>query len=96
MIEVVSQNNIADVLPLIRQYKQFYKVADICDQRNRDFFSQFGENNSQGCQFILRINGKVAAFATVYLSYNSTLPAKVAILNDLFTLEKYALFVLKS
>lgn len=38
VIEVVSKYNIEEVLPLIRGYMQFYKIADICDSRNREFF----------------------------------------------------------
>jgi len=85
MIEIVSEKNLHEVLPLIRQYQEFYKVAEISDSRNQEFFSQFGENNPSGCQFLFRQNNSVVGFATVYFSYSSSLPAKVAILNDLFT-----------
>jgi ribosomal protein S18 acetylase RimI-like enzyme len=85
LIEVVSKENLHEVLPLIRQYQTFYKVADISDSRNKEFFSQFGESNPSGCQFLYRQNDSVVGFATVYFSYSSTLAAKVAVLNDLFT-----------
>lgn len=64
---------------------EFYKVADICDTRNREFFSQFGESNPAGCQFILRESGAVVGFATLYFTFTSSITAKVAILNDLYT-----------
>mgnify|MGYP006116307201 CR=1 FL=1 len=85
MIEVVSKNNIDEVLPLIRAYQEFYNVAEISDFKNKEFFSQFGESNSSGCQFICRDNGTVAGFATVYFTYTSSITAKVAVLNDLYT-----------
>ena len=85
MIEIVSEKNLHEVLPLIRLYQEFYKVAEISDSRNQEFFSQFGENNPSGCQFLYRQNSSVVGFATVYFTHSSTLPAKVAILNDLFT-----------
>ena len=85
MIEIVSKNNIKEVLPLIRAYQEFYKVTDISDSKNEAFFSQFGESNPAGCQFIYRDNGVVIGFATVYFSYASSITAKVAVLNDLFT-----------
>lgn len=85
MIEPVSNSNIEEVLPLIREYMEFYKVADICDTRNREFFSQFGESNPAGCQFILRESGAVVGFATLYFTFTSSITAKVAILNDLYT-----------
>ncbi len=37
MIEVVSKNNIDDVLPLIRTYQEFYNVAEILDSENKKF-----------------------------------------------------------
>ena len=92
MIEFVSKDNLEEILPLIRQYQEFYKIANISDARNREFFSQFGKSNLSGCQFLFREEGregareegKVLGFATVYFTHNSTLPAKVGVLNDLF------------
>lgn len=89
MIEVVSRHNLHDVLPLIRAYQAFYKVADISDERNERFFSQFGESNPAGCQFAYRDSGKVVGFATLYFSFASTTTIKVGILNDLYTVEGY-------
>lgn len=54
MIETVSKNNLVEVLPLIRAYQEFYKISEISDDRNSEFFSQFGESSSAGCQFIYR------------------------------------------
>ena len=90
MIETVSENNLEDVLPLIRLYQQFYKITDIDDERNRKFFSQFHENDDKGCLFLYRNNqGEAVAFATVYFSYVSSIPAKVGIMNDLYTIQSH-------
>lgn len=86
MIEAVSKKNLTEVLPLIRGYQEFYKIADISDERNLAYFSQFGEENPAGCQFLFRMAGVVIGFATVYFSYASSITSKVAILNDLYTL----------
>lgn len=85
MIEVVSKKNIAEVLPLIRAYQEFYNVSSISDSKNEEFFSQFGESNSAGCQFVYIDNGVAVGFATIYFSYASSITAKVAVLNDLYT-----------
>lgn len=84
MIEVVSNKNLDEVLPLISEYQAFYQVSEISDDKNNVFFSQFGELSSAGCQFIFREDGAAVGFATVYFSYSSTALAKVAILNDLY------------
>src|SRR5690606_6229737 len=86
MIEVVSKNNLADILPLIRAYQEFYKVAEISDDRNSEFFAQFGESSPFGCQFIYREGSNAVGFATVYFSFASTIAQKVAVLGDLYTL----------
>jgi len=88
VIEVVSKDNLEEIIPLIRGYMEFYKIADISDSRNREFFSQFGESSSAGCQFLLRDSGKAVGFATVYFSFTSSITAKVAVLNDLYTLKE--------
>ncbi|MCK5792826.1 MAG: GNAT family N-acetyltransferase [Ketobacter sp.] len=86
MIEPVSKNNFSEILPLIRAYQQFYNVASISDEKNAAFFSQFGESNPAGCQFIYRESGDAIGFATVYFSFASTITEKVAVLNDLYTI----------
>lgn len=86
MIEPVSAGNLEDVLPLIRAYQAFYAMPDIDDERNRRFFARFHEDGDEGCLFLYRDDGGDAvAFATVYFSYVSSLPARVGIMNDLFT-----------
>ena len=90
MIEAVSDKNLDEVLPLVRQYQEFYKISDINDKRNREFFSQFSENGNDGCLFLYRNNdGAVVAFATVYFTFVSSLPAKVGVMNDLYTAPGY-------
>ena len=54
MIESVSDTNLGEVLPLIRQYQEFYKVVDIDDERNKIFFKQFHADSHHGCQFLYR------------------------------------------
>lgn len=89
MIEAVSERNLVEVLPLIRAYQAFYNVSEISDERNAEFFAQFGEASPLGCQFLYRLDGKVVGFATVFFSFTSTVTAKVAVLNDLYTLPDY-------
>ena len=86
MIEVVSKNNLSEVLPLIRAYQEFYKILEISDDRNSEFFSQFSESSSSGCQFAYREDGDIVGFATIYFSFTTLITAKVAVLNDLYTL----------
>jgi len=59
-------------------------------KRNRVFFSQFNENGNEGCLFLYRnTEDEVVAFATVYFTYVSSIPAKVEVMNDLYTTPSY-------
>ena len=89
MIELVGKHNLEDVLPLIAEYQAFYRVKNISEDRNRQFFSQFGQHSPLGCQMLFRHLGEAAGFATVYYSYASSITAKVGVLNDLYTKEAY-------
>ncbi|MBN1500169.1 MAG: GNAT family N-acetyltransferase [Spirochaetes bacterium] len=90
MIEAVSKKSIDEVLPLIRKYQEFYKISSIDDDRNRIFFSQFDESGNDGCLFLYRDDkGNPAAFATVYFTFVSSIPARVGVMNDLYTLPQY-------
>lgn len=86
MIEAITVENLDEVLPLIREYQCFYQVTDIDDARNKQFFSQFSEQSDSGCLFAYRKQGELVGFATVYFSFSSMITSKVALLNDLFTL----------
>jgi len=86
MIEIVTEKNLGEVLPLIRLYQKFYKIPNISDERNRKFFTQFGPETDIGCLFAFRSSGNIVAFATVYFSYTSSIACKTAVLNDLFTI----------
>ena len=89
MIESVDENNLEDLLPLIRAYQEFYKIDAINDDCNRKFFSQFGKDSELGCQFLYRDDsGTAVGFATIYFSFVSSIPAKVGIMNDLYTIPK--------
>ena len=86
MIEAVSTKNLEEVLPLVRKYQEFYQASEIDDDRNRAFFSQFSENGKDGCLFLYRNDdGKAVAFATVYFTFVSSIPARVGVMNDLYT-----------
>jgi len=89
LIEDININNIDEVLPLIREYQEFYNIKNIDDKKNKIFFSQFGIETKEGCLFAYRKDNTLVAFATVYFTYASSIISKVAIMNDLYTLEKY-------
>jgi len=89
MIERVSSQNIDDVLPLIKAYQEFYQVANINEDKNRNHFSQFLGDNSRGMLHLIKAEGTVFGFSTLYFSFSSTRAEEVGILNDLYVLPEY-------
>ncbi|MFT7492037.1 MAG: ribosomal protein S18 acetylase RimI-like enzyme [Pseudohongiellaceae bacterium] len=89
MIEIISSNNLDEILPLIKSYQEFYNAVPTSLAHNKIFFSQFNEESSAGCQFLYRKNNEVAGFATVYFTFNSNVAAKIAILNDLYVIPAF-------
>lgn len=84
MIEEVTENNLDEVLPLIKEYQVFYGVENIDEERTRLFFSQFAKRNDNGILHLYRFKGKAIGFYTIYKGFSSTRVEAVAVLNDLY------------
>ncbi len=84
MIERVTPANLEELLPLIREYQQFYRVTDIDDDRNRRFFAQFARSSERGVQHLYRVDSQPAGFSTLYFGFSSAAAEPVAVLNDLY------------
>jgi len=84
MIEKVTDDNFDEVLPLIKEYQEFYKVENISEDKNRSYFYQFVNNNENGILHVLRKNGKAIGFTTIYKGFSSSRAEIVAVINDLY------------
>jgi GNAT superfamily N-acetyltransferase len=83
-IELVTLDNLAQVLPLIADYQRFYKVEPN-DERNRIHFGRLATAPSQGAQWLaLDENGEAVGFVTAYRVLSSTLAVERCLLNDLY------------
>lgn len=89
MIEKVTDKNIEEVLPLIREYQIFYGVEEIDEKKNKLFFSQFVESNENGVLHLYRAQQKAIGFTTIYKGFSSTRVETVAVLNDLYVQPQY-------
>ena len=84
MIEIVTTENLEEVLPLIKEYQVFYGVENIDEIKNKLYFLQFTKNHENGILHLYRLNKDVIGFTTIYKGYSSTRAEVVAILNDLY------------
>lgn len=89
MIEEVTESNFNEVLPLIKEYQEFYGVPEIDEEKNKRYFSQFLGKNINGVLHLYRAEGRAVGFTTIYRGYSSTRAEEVAILNDLFVSPDY-------
>ena len=76
-------------MPLLDQYLAFYGIADRDVEKYQRFFSRFGPSSREGCQFLFRVDGRAVAFATVFFTHVTSIAARVAVMNDLFTEPEY-------
>ena len=84
-IERVRDGDLADLLPLMRGYSDFYEVEP-SDERllwlSRELLAA---PEDRGLQLIARgDDGRAIGFATIYWMFSTSQAARIAIMNDLF------------
>jgi GNAT superfamily N-acetyltransferase len=86
-IETVGTNgpaDLADLLPMLRAYCDFYRVEP-SDDRLLALATALIDNPAEGVQLIAREgDGTPLGFATVYWTWQTLHAARVGVLNDLF------------
>jgi GNAT superfamily N-acetyltransferase len=83
-IETVTAENIAEVLPLIAAYQEFYGAVPDAE-RNRRHFGQLLEDRSRGVQFLARDDdGLPLGMATIYFTLSSVRACEQCLMNDLY------------
>jgi GNAT superfamily N-acetyltransferase len=84
-IEVVTQADLEELLPLMRAYCDFYEAAP-SDQALLDMSNALLDNPSlEGVQLIARDDdGTAVGFATIFWSWSTSSAARIAVMNDLF------------
>lgn len=84
-IATVCEADLVDLLPLMRDYCDFYQVAPEDDQLLALARALLADPEGQGFQVIARSDGLTAiGFATVYWSWSTLAAARTAVMNDLF------------
>jgi GNAT superfamily N-acetyltransferase len=82
-IQLVTPDDLADLLPLMRAYCTFYE-SDPSDEELRTLATAFLEG-AGGTQLIARdASGRALGHATVLWSWDTTLAQRLAVMEDLF------------
>jgi ribosomal protein S18 acetylase RimI-like enzyme len=81
----VSEEELAELLPLVRAYCDFYEVSPSDVDLLELSRALLADPDREGVQLIARDDsGAVVGFATVFWSWNTLLAARIGVMNDLF------------
>jgi GNAT superfamily N-acetyltransferase len=84
-IEVVTEQDLSELLPLMRGYCDFYEVSPSDDELLALSRALIADPQREGMQLIARDDaGKAIGFATVYWLWSTLSAARIGLMNDLF------------
>jgi GNAT superfamily N-acetyltransferase len=81
----VGEGDLADLLPLMRAYCDFYAVAPDDDGLLAMARALIADPEREGVQLLARApEGSAVGFATVFWTWSTTRAARIGVMNDLF------------
>ena len=83
-IEHVGEEDLPELLPLMRGYCDFYEVTPSDDQLLALSRALIADPGRDGVQLLARNGGEAVGFATIYWSWATTIAARIGVMNDLF------------
>jgi GNAT superfamily N-acetyltransferase len=83
-ISRVGEGDLAELLPLMRAYCDFYEVSPPKDALLALARALITDPEREGIQLIARNDAEAVGFATIYWSWATTIAARIGVMNDLF------------
>jgi GNAT superfamily N-acetyltransferase len=86
----VREEDLQDLLPLVRAYCEFYEASPADAELLALSRALLADPEHHGVQLLARdgeAGGAAAGFATVYWSWETTRARRLAVMNDLFVVE---------
>jgi GNAT superfamily N-acetyltransferase len=80
----VHEDDLAELLPLVRGYCDFYEVAPSDDELLALSRALIADPDRDGVQLLARNGGEAVGFATIYWSWATTIASRIGVMNDLF------------
>ena len=88
-ISAVGEEDLADLLPLVRGYADFYAVAPSDEDLMALSRALIADPEGEGMQLIARQpDGRAVGFATLYWTWQTLNAARLGVMNDLFVAEE--------
>jgi GNAT superfamily N-acetyltransferase len=84
-IERAAERDLAELLPLMRGYCDFYEVAPSDDDLLAMSRALLADPEHEGVQLVARDDGgQAVGFATVFWSWSTLSAGRIGVMNDLF------------
>jgi ribosomal protein S18 acetylase RimI-like enzyme len=84
-IERVREETLAELLPLVRGYCDFYEVSPSDEQLLQLSHALLADPEGEGVQLLARdAEGRALGFATIYWSWATTSAERIGVMNDLY------------
>ena len=88
VIATVTEDDLPELLPLMRGYCDFYEVAP-SDERLLALARTLIEDPDQGLQLIARDDdGRAVGFATIFWTWSTLSASRLGVMNDLFVSDR--------
>jgi GNAT superfamily N-acetyltransferase len=84
-VTVATEADLADLLPLMRAYCDFYEKAPGDEELLALSRALIADPEQEGVQLIARdADGRALGFATIFWSWSTTAASRIGIMNDLY------------
>jgi GNAT superfamily N-acetyltransferase len=83
-ISRVTEQDLAELLPLMRGYCDLYEVTPADDELLALSRTLIADPERDGVQLLARNGGEPVGFATIYWSWATTIASRIGVMNDLF------------
>ena len=88
MIATVTENDLPELLPLMRGYCDFYEVSPSDDALLEMSRTLIADPELEGVQLIARDDdGRAVGFATIFWTWSTLSASRLGVMNDLFVAE---------
>jgi GNAT superfamily N-acetyltransferase len=88
VIEIVTEGDLSDLLPLMRGYCDFYEVDPSDDSLLAMSRTLIADPEREGLQLIARAgDGGAIGFATIFWTWSTLSASRIAVMNDIFVSE---------
>ena len=89
VIATVTEDDLPDLLPLMRGYCDFYEVAPPDEALLAMSRALIADPEREGVQVIARDDdGRATGFATIFWTWSTLSASRIAVMNDLFVDER--------